>query len=307
MRPPLLLIIVCILLTTCRHTLPQDKTVLARAESIIDTHPDSAIHLLKKITNQNKLSPSDKALYALLMSKLLDMNGQYIESDSLIRIAVDYYSSNKEAGRAGYAFFYLSRCERNRGNAQGQANALLKAIPFANKSHDNKLLGYIYGEKATIYEAQQDNDLKDKGTSVYESKQRDSMLYYHKLSFKSFKKAGDRHNYVISLIDIGYSYYLCHQYDSALYYCQLSGKEAILLHDHVLLSTIYRLTEGIYYYQKNYREALHFIRLSMGTNDVYDYSKWKLITMIYLQTGQLDSAAFYLNKYSISGKEPADC
>ena len=136
MHPTLLLIIVCILLTACRLTLPQDKTVLARRQH--HGYRWQCFASSKENNKSKKPDQYDMALYSLLMSKLLDKNGQYIESDSLIRIAVDYYSSNKEPGRAGYACFYLSRCERNIGNAQGQLNALLKTIVFPKNSHDNK-------------------------------------------------------------------------------------------------------------------------------------------------------------------------
>ena len=78
-------------------------------------------------------------LYVLLMTKLLDKNGQYIESDSLNREVVDYYDSFQKGVRAGYTYYFVSRCEHNCGvNTQGQANALLKAISFAKNSHDNK-------------------------------------------------------------------------------------------------------------------------------------------------------------------------
>lgn len=237
----------------------------------------------------------------------MDKHGQYLESDSLIRIATEYYSKKNEPERAGYAYLYLSRIERNRGSARKQADALFKAISFAIESKNDKLLGYIYGEKASIYESQQNNDINEKRPLPYEAQQLDSMLYYHKLSLKCFKKTGDKYNTVISLIDVGYTHYLSHQYDSALHYNQLAKHEAIVLHDPILLSTIYRLDEGIYFYQTNYPKALQSIRMAMKTSDVYDYSKWKLIAMIYLHTGQLDSAGFYLNKCIATGNELPEC
>lgn len=307
MRPTLLLFTACLLFAECSRTAPNEKSLLARADSLIDTCPDSALHLLHKITSPSKLNSSERALYALLMSQEMDRCGQYVESDTLIRMATDFYSRSHEDSRTGFAYLYLSRVERNRGNAEGQAEAILKAIPFAIKSRNHKLLGTIYGEKATIYEAQQDNDLISKKPSADEMQQRDSMLRYHRLSLQSFKLAGNQRNSVISLINIGYSHYLSHHYDSALYYCQQAEHEAIPLKEPVLLSTIYRLKEGIFYYQKDYLGALHFIRLSMQTSDAFDSSKWRLIAMIYLQTGELDSTRYYLNKCITSGNELAEC
>lgn len=307
MRTTLLLLSACFLFVACGNTTSEEKDLLTRADIVINTHPDSAWHLLKKITKPEKLASADQALYALLMSQEMDRRGESATSDSLIRIAINYYSHTDEAGRTGYAYLYLSRIEHSMGNPKGQADALFKAIPFAIESNDDKLLGYVYGEKATIYETQQDNDLNEEKSSAYDLQQQDSMLHYHQLSLRHFQKAGDKHNSTIGLIDIGYSYYLHHQYDSALYYCKKAEHEAATLHEPMLLSTIYRLTEGIYYYKKNYLKALHYIRLSMQTSDPYDYSKWKLISMIYLQTGELDSATYYMNKWIATGNELPDC
>jgi signal transduction histidine kinase len=307
MRHTLLLIMACLVFTTCRRTSPQEKILLSRADSIKEIYPDSAFQLLKKIKNPNILCLSDRALYALLMSEEMDRTGQFTESDSLIGIATRYYSKNSEAERAGYAYLYLSRVERNRGNANERIDALFQAISYANKSKSEQLLGYIYGEKANIYETQQVNSIKEVKGSAYEAQQRDSMLYYHKLSLQAFEKAGDRFNIIISLINIGYTYYLCQRYDSALHYTQQAEQDAVDLNAPILLSTIYRLTEGIYYYQKNYPKALQAIRLAMQTSDMYDYNKWRLIAMIYVQTGQSDSAAHYLNKCIATGNELPEC
>jgi tetratricopeptide (TPR) repeat protein len=190
----------------------------------MESHPYSALLLLKKISDPQLFTSSDRALYALLMAQAQDKCGQGLESNSF-----------------------------------------------------------------------------------YEPQQADSMLYDHKLSLPAFQKAGDKRNCVINLIDIGYSYYMLHQYDNALRYGRKAEQKAAFLHEPMMLSTIYRLLEGVYYCQKNYFMAAHYVRLSMQTSDAYDYRKWKLYTMILLQTGELDSARFYLHKFLLSGKEQTVC
>jgi hypothetical protein len=115
------------LIVSCGHTSPQDKVLLARADSLMEAHPDSALTLLKHITDSKHLSSSDHALYALLMSQAFDKNDVDVQSDSLIRIAIAYYHGEKEFSRAGYAWFYLSHVEENPGDAKERAAALLKA------------------------------------------------------------------------------------------------------------------------------------------------------------------------------------
>ena len=135
MHPTLLLIIVCILLTACRLTLPQDKTVLARRQH--HGYRWQCFASSKENNKSKKPDQYDMALYALLMSKLLDKNGQYIESDSLIREVVDYYYSFQKGIWAGDTCYFVSLCEHNCGNIPGHANALLKTIVFPKNSQDN--------------------------------------------------------------------------------------------------------------------------------------------------------------------------
>lgn len=123
---------------------------LKTAESLMETAPDSAYHLLQKIKPGQLNTRSDKAFYALLMSQALDKKNIQVESDSLIEIATDYYN-DKDPVRAAYAWFYMSRCANNRGNANIHAAALLKAQEYAEQTDNYKLRGLVYGDKGIIY------------------------------------------------------------------------------------------------------------------------------------------------------------
>jgi signal transduction histidine kinase len=316
MRLLLLLFVVCMLLFACRQNSSQEKVLLNRADSLMENYPDSALNLLRTLSTPQKLPTSDRAFYALLMIQAVDkcdLYDQHTESDSLIGIAINYYTHSHNAEKAAYAYFYLSRCEHNRGNAKGQAEALLNAIPYAVKSNSNKLLGFIYGEKAAIYNGQQNNLFnsfyyeKSEDTTLFEIQQRDSMLYYNRLSLLAFQKAKDKRNSVISMLDIGDNYYQLHRYDSALCYCRMAEREMFSMYEPPLLTTIYRLMTGIFFEQKKYDIALHYIRLSMQTSDALDYDKWQIFAKICIQINALDSARLYLNKCILSGNELPDC
>ncbi len=281
MRQLLILLSLCLLIVSCGHTSPQDKVLLSRADSLMEAHPDSALTLLQHITDSKHLSSPDHALYALLMSQALDKNNIEVQSDSLIRIATAYYHGRKDFSHAGYAYFYLSRVEENRGDAEGRAAALLKAQFYAAKSYDYKLQGFIYGDKAREFESQ---------------RQLDSMLYYDKLALSTVQETENLRNIVVGLIAMGYSHYLMSQFDSALFYYQCAKKEAVNLHEILIKSSIDREIGLTFYYKKNYPMALHYFRLAAGMSDIFDYSKWFDIAMTYLQTNQLDSARFYLSK-----------
>jgi signal transduction histidine kinase len=262
---------------------------------------------LKKIKQVSLLSSEDKAKYSIILSRILDGKGEFICSDSIIRIAVDYYSHHNDPEQAGYAYIFLSRIEGYKGDINGKAHNLLSAMNYANKSKSNKLLGLVCAEKATLFEQQQWNQFDEKHQSKYRQLQRDSMLHYHKLSLHYYKKAADNYNVILSLIYIGNSYYQMDQYNDALKYIRLAELEAKKSQQTVLLTVIYRLYCGVYTKTKSYDKALFYIRKSMKTHDLMDYNKHSLAARVFLQMNQLDSAVYYAQRCINTGNDLTDC
>jgi tetratricopeptide (TPR) repeat protein len=280
MRYSTLFVLLFLLLTfiSCRHTTPEQKRILVVADSLLSSRPDSSLLLLRKIGDYRRFSSSDLAHYVLVMVQALDKCDTVLKSDTLISIATGYYG-NRQPKNAGYAWFYQARCENNRGNAKGQAGALLKAQEYALMSGDHKLIGCVCSEKAKMYQSQN---------------QLDSMLHYNELAYINLKAAGDKRNCVVCLMVIGYSYYLDKQYDKALrYYAQAlkecSGSEPMLT------TSLCRLQGLCYYCKKDYGQALYFTRLSNRSADTYDYSKAINMAMIFDKMNLTDSARHYLH------------
>lgn len=254
---------------------------LKTAEELMETSPDSALKVLRGIRRIQLINPADKALYALLMSQAYDKNDIKIESDSLISIAADYYDK-KEPIRAGYAWLYSGRCAHNRGNAEAQADALLKAQEFAEMTDNYKLQGLVYCDKADMYQSQN---------------QMDSVIAYNKKGYQVFVKANDTYNSVLAAISIGYSYSAARIPDSALAYYSTAEKLTVPLNDIVLTSTIYKGLGNNAFHQKDYQKALYYYHKAPVTNcEIYDYNKWYLIGKTFVKINRLDSAKYYLNK-----------
>ncbi|MDP4202296.1 MAG: hypothetical protein Q8861_06355 [Bacteroidota bacterium] len=283
---------IILLITACRHSSPKDQALLYNADRIMENFPDSALQLLKKIQHPQSLSSKEYALFSLLTSQALDKTEVNIQSDSLIKNAVSYYSNGKDLSRTGYSFFYLSRYERNIGNSQGQAESLLKALPYAIKSNDHKLLGLIYSEKASIYQEQD---------------QLDSMIYYKQLAYASLLKARDKRNCIIMQLSIGYGYYQKMNFRVALQYYKLAETKATQINDTVILSSIYKFAGLALYYLKNYPEALRYARLCASISTNYNPDKWVSLAAIFVQMNQLDSAKHYLTKSINDGYKSSDC
>ena len=125
-------------IASCTHT----PTELITAEQLIETAPDSALHILHSLNSHNLRGKHNHALYALLMSRAMDKNDILVESDSLITIATDYFD-NADPEHAGYAWFYKARTAHNSGNQKEEATNLLKAQEFAEKTNNSKLIGGV--------------------------------------------------------------------------------------------------------------------------------------------------------------------
>lgn len=76
---------------SCSRT---DDARLAVAERQMAEHPDSALQMLRQI-DATSLNRHNTALYALLLTQAQYKNDITATSDSLINIALDYFSDGK--------------------------------------------------------------------------------------------------------------------------------------------------------------------------------------------------------------------
>lgn len=70
LRQTVLFILLGFLLTACHHTADR----LLSIEQLIKLKPDSALSLLRQIQYPEKLSDSNRALYALLMTQVINQS-----------------------------------------------------------------------------------------------------------------------------------------------------------------------------------------------------------------------------------------
>ena len=80
--------------------------IFDRVEKYMETYPDSALLLLNQISQPEKLQGRECADYALLLTQARDKNYlDSLQSDSLIKLAVDYYQDSDDNVRGGKALF----------------------------------------------------------------------------------------------------------------------------------------------------------------------------------------------------------
>ena len=273
----IIVIIFCIYLYGCSAT-PDE---LIKADQLMENAPDSALNILQHIKQNRLIVPSDKALYALLMSQALEKNGVKVESDSLISIATQYYDK-KDPEHAGYAWYYLARCANNIGDANQEATALNKSQEFALETGNYKLMGLVYCEKGDMYLSQL---------------QVDSAIYLYERAYQSFKKIHNDRNSIICLINAGNACLYLSRFDSTILYLKSAEKIANHSNDTIILSTIYRSLGTAFMQLKKFNQALHYFYLVPLTYiPIYDSNKYCLLANVFVKSNQPDSARYYLNK-----------
>ena len=147
-----------ILFSSCCNL--ETKKKLDSAESLLQPNPDSCLSIMKSIAPYDLKTKEEKARYALLMSAALDKNYIDVASDSLMKVAVDYYSIRNDQRRRMMAHYYQGGILNNAGNYTAAIVALEKAEKDAMALEDHLYAGLILRTKAGIY----NNTLNDQAS-----------------------------------------------------------------------------------------------------------------------------------------------
>lgn len=81
-------LLLSVLVLSCRSSITHD---LDLAEAYLAIAPDSSLAILEGMDRRTIHRHEDLARYALLKSAAMDKNYRDVTSDSLIRVALDYY------------------------------------------------------------------------------------------------------------------------------------------------------------------------------------------------------------------------
>lgn len=81
---------------------------LVHAESVMFEHPDSALHILKAMPMPSaRWNKENHALWCLLVTQAKYKQQMKISSDSLVKIAYDYYKPTNNARRKAMSALYM--------------------------------------------------------------------------------------------------------------------------------------------------------------------------------------------------------
>ena len=150
------------LLTGCY---PSMKPQLEEAEALLTENPDSAYRLLQTIERPERHSKAEYATWCLLTTQAADKSYREHTSDSLIQVAVRYFSRQHDPDRLATALYTQGRVEKELGENEEAAQSFVKALDVAKGGEDYELQFLASSQLGSIYAY---SKLIDKARIAYE-------------------------------------------------------------------------------------------------------------------------------------------
>lgn len=123
----------------------------SKVEKCMDLCPDSALNLLKGIPEPEKLWGESQATYALLMTQAMDKNYMKFSSDSLIALALNYYTVDQRSPLMhAKTQFYYGRVMLELEEHEVALKSFLAAKKIYESMKDYRMLALIAEEVGMI-------------------------------------------------------------------------------------------------------------------------------------------------------------
>lgn len=261
------------------------NAVLVQADSLMEEHPDSALHILEGIESQQLTMQADRAYYALLVTQARDKNYIVQTDDSLIRMAVQYYDAIGYVQMQAKAYYHWGGVLRDKRNYSHALNIYINAVLYAKNSDTQKLLSLIYNNIGNIY--YQENQYH-KADSIYQLMEQQAILQKDTINIvEALSKRGSIN------IEKGKAHY--QQAESLL----LQASELTRhISNNMLKANIVSSLSALYSRMQKSKEAIKYAKENFALlTDTTLYAKgYLLLGDAYYKAQLYDSARFYFNK-----------
>ena len=124
---------------------------LREVESYISEEPAGALAALDSIADAGVRGAEARAKLALLRSMALDKNYVDVTDDSLVSVAVEWYSRHGDADEKLKTYYYQGIVHQNCGDAEAAMESFVKAEAEAAGAGDEVAKGMLYRAMAYIY------------------------------------------------------------------------------------------------------------------------------------------------------------
>lgn len=242
------LLIIMPLFNSCRKGVHVANPILLLADSLMQSRPDSTLYLLEEISEPQEMKGEDRALYNLLFTQAKYKNCVLLQNDSSIRIALDYYKSNRDMVRLAKSYFYLGCVHLEQKNLPAAIESYLKAVDTMPVGEDSLFMAMIYSHLGDCYNEQ---DLNETAINMYKRGYSLCIL-------------NDSLRACYSLKNIGDAFLLEYLLDSTYYYYQQALKVAQQLHKPEALAIIYKGMATLFNEQGKYTEANSYVTKALA-------------------------------------------
>ena len=259
---------------------------LVHAESVMFDYPDSALHILETMPMPSvRRDKENHALWCLLVTQAQYKQVMKIPSDSLVRIAYDYYKPTDNARRKAMSALYMGNINYELGNIEDAMQYYLEGKTEVEKTDDYKTGYLIMSSLGNLYLFRRLVDYALEACSAaYDYAVKDSNKRYQMTALRflarcycltnEFPKAIDTYNKCSSIsLELGQKdgYYYETQNEIALVYSNSGNLEKSLVLSKSL-PVDYQSTVLIgknYYYLNEHDSAYIYLQKSLKTNSVY--------------------------------------
>ena len=253
---------------------------LERTQEIINDYPDSALHSLQAIVPGSIRKKSTKAHYGLLYSLALDKTGQTIDTDSMLRPAVNYFMRKGTNRQKFLSWYCLGRMEYSTNNYQKATESYLKALEYRDIIDDPYLIGvcnFVLGE----LNLKQNNYQR--------------ALFYYQEAYENYQAANKTKHQVSAKTAIAAVYYMENEDDNALrdYREALNLSEQFGYKDFQVYCL--RCLIGILSNKGVTNETYNYVGRFLQLSDDLSPNDYCVLGEYYLRINKPDSAEYYLN------------
>ena len=260
---------------------------LVHAESVMFDHPDSALHILEAMPMPSaRRDKENHALWCLLTSQAQVKLIMKISSDSLVRIAYDYYKPTNNARRRAMSALYMGDINYELGNIEEAMQYYLEGKTEVEKTDDYKTGYLIMFSLGKLYLFRNFADYAlEACTAAYDYAVKDSNKRYQMTALRylarsycltnELTKAIDTYNQCASLaLELGLGtdrYYYKIQTEIALVYSNSGNLEkSLILSKSLPVEYQSSLLIGSNYLMLNqYDSAYLYLNRALNTDNVY--------------------------------------
>lgn len=250
---------------------------LMQAENVMFSHPDSALSILQSMPIPSpEKDKENNALWSLLVTQAKYKRMMKIPSDSLIKVAYDYYKRTDNARRKAMSALYMGSVNYDLGNIEEATLFYLEAKFEMEKTVDYKLGYLVMSSLGNIY-------------------------LYRNLVDYAFEACNQAYDYAIkdsnkryqmtSLRYLARCYYLRGNLEECIHTYQSSSKLALELDKIDFYFKLQLELAMVYANSQQFNQAL-----TIAKKLPFSPQKLLLIGQTYFSLNKVDSAYSYLKK-----------